>query len=90
MALIISQKDNTVFIEGALDATNIKSFKKHFKFILKSYKKVTLDISKVTTIGTSALRSLKEMYKNGVLNNNMFFVVGKGSKKIYKDFQYQP
>ncbi|WP_397364625.1 STAS domain-containing protein [Olleya sp. R77988] len=88
MALIISQQDNTISLEGKLNTATVNNFQTHFGFIIKAFKNITLNIEKLTVIDDSAMQTLKEMYKNGVLNNAMFFIEGKRSEEIFEAFQY--
>ncbi|AEH01192.1 hypothetical protein [Lacinutrix sp. 5H-3-7-4] len=88
MALTITQQDNTIFLEGTLNNSTIKNFKTHFGFVLNAHAGVTLNIEKVTEIDNSSMITLKEIYRNAVLNNNLFFVAGPRSEEIYEDFQF--
>jgi anti-anti-sigma regulatory factor len=88
MALTITQQDNTVTLEGALNTNTLSSFRNHFNVILKSNKEVTLDMDKVTEMDASGMHALKEMYTNAIHSNNIFFVVGSCCKDVYEDFKY--
>lgn len=88
MALIITQEDKTITLEGALNTTTLNGFKTHFEFVLNSYKGVTLNINKVTEIDVSGMNALKAFYREAVLDHNIFFIVGNGCKDIYDDFKY--
>jgi len=88
MALTITQKENTITLEGALNANTLNSFKNHFNVVLNTSKNLTLDIDKVTEIDASGMHELKKMYKTAIHNNNIFFVVGYGCKDVYEDFKY--
>lgn len=88
MALSITQEENTITLEGTLNTSTINNFKTHFGFIQNAYNNVTLDIDNVEGIDTSALNTLKNMYKKAVLNNNPFFVTGYRSEEIYEDFHF--
>ncbi|MBU2938178.1 STAS domain-containing protein [Lacinutrix sp. C3R15] len=87
MALTITQKENIITLEGALNASTLNSFKNYFSLVLNTSKNFTLNIDKVTEIDVSGMRVLKEMYRNAIHNNNIFFVVGYGCKDIYEDFK---
>lgn len=88
MALTITQENDTITLEGALNTATLKGFKTHFEFILNSNKGITLDINRVTEIDASAMNTLKAFYRKAILERNIFFVVGKGCKDIYDDFKY--
>lgn len=88
MALSITQENNTIFLKGRLNTETFKNFKAHFNFITNSQKNMTLNIDKVTEIDEATLYALKDMYKNAVLNYNIFFVEGQGSEAIYESFKY--
>lgn len=88
MALIITQQENTIILEGTLNAETVKNFKKHFNFIQNPFRRLTVDLDKVIEMDASALFTLKEMYKNEALNSNPFFVVGFRSEEIYEDYQF--
>ncbi len=88
MALIITQQDNTIILKGSLNTATINNFKIHFGCIVNTLKSVTLNIDKVTDIDECALQTLKTMYVNGVVNQQMFFVEGKRSEEIYEAFVY--
>ncbi|WP_299384565.1 STAS domain-containing protein [uncultured Lacinutrix sp.] len=88
MALTISQQDNTITLEGKLNATTVRNFKMHFGLIQNPFRNLTIDFDKVTEIDESALYTLKEMYKNEALKSNPFFVTGFRSEEIYEDYQF--
>lgn len=88
MALTITQQDNTISLEGVLNTQNLKSFLCHFAYMQNTLNNITLNIDKVSELDEIALNELKELYKNAVINNMMFFVTGSGSEKIYEDFKY--
>ena len=88
MALKITQHDNTIILTGVLNTANIANFKTHFSFILTASKGVTLNIDKLKRIDVTAMQTLKTMYKDAVINQNMFFVEGRNSDSIYEAFQY--
>ncbi|WP_299250648.1 STAS domain-containing protein [uncultured Lacinutrix sp.] len=88
MALTISQQDNTITLEGKLNATTVRNFKMHFGLIQNPFRNLTIDFDEVTEIDESALYTLKEMYKNEALKSNPFFVTGFRSEEIYEDYQF--
>ncbi|OIQ20345.1 hypothetical protein [Lacinutrix sp. MedPE-SW] len=88
MAFTITQQDNTVYLEGSLNTSSLKNFITHFSFILNSYKNVTLNIEDLKNIDPATMFAFKEMYKNAILDNTMFFVEGARSEEIYEDFQF--
>jgi anti-anti-sigma regulatory factor len=88
MALTISQQDNTITLEGSLNANTINNFKNHFGYILKTQQGITVNLDKVIEIDINGINEFKAMYKKAILNQNMFFVIGKGSDSIYEDFKY--
>ena len=51
-------------------------------------KEVTLDMDKLTEMDASGMHTLKEMYRNAIHSNNIFFIVGSGCKEVYEDFKY--
>ena len=88
MALTITQQDNTIILEGVLNASTVKNFKTHFNFIQNPFRNLTIDFDKVIKMDASALFTLKEMYKDEALNSNPFFVSGFRSEEIYEDYQF--
>lgn len=88
MALTIIQQENTIILEGTLNANTVKNFKIHFSLLQNPFRCLTVDFDNVKEIDASALYTLKEMYKNEALNNNPFFVTGFRSEEIYEDYQF--
>ncbi|MDO6596003.1 STAS domain-containing protein [Oceanihabitans sp. 2_MG-2023] len=88
MPLTITEENNTIILEGVLNTNTISGFKNHFNVILNTNKAVTLDMDKVTEIDASGMYTLKEMYRNAIHSNNIFFVIGSGCKDVYEDFKY--
>lgn len=88
MALIITQQDYTIILEGTLNAATVKNFKTHFGFVQNPFNSLTLNIDKLTNIDVSAMIELKFMYEKAIQNNNIFFVEGIRSEEIYESFQY--
>ncbi|MGB6269674.1 MAG: STAS domain-containing protein [Olleya sp.] len=88
MALTITQQDNTIILEGNLNTSNISNFTTHFNLAQTPFNKLTIDLEKVSNIDQYALQTLKDMYKNAILNHNIFFIEGNRSEEIYESFQY--
>ena len=88
MALTITQQENTIILEGILNAATVKNFKTHFGFIQNPFRSLTIDFDMVTEMDASALFTLKEMYRNEALKSNPFFVSGFRSEEIYEDYQF--
>jgi len=88
MALKITQQNNIITLEGVLNTNTLSSFKNHFTAILNTNKEVTLDMDKLTEMDASGMHTLKEMYRNAIHSNNIFFIVGSGCKEVYEDFKY--
>ena len=88
MALIITQQDNTIFLEGTLNTNTLKHFKMHLDYVQNPFNSLTLNIENLTPIDAYVTMALREMYKNAILNHNIFFVEGKRSEEIYESFQF--
>ena len=89
MALTITQQNNTIILEGILNAANVNNFKTHFGFIQTESNNLTLNLTKVTNIDASAMIELKAIYKNAILNQNIFSVKGLRSEELNDAFKYQ-
>lgn len=71
-------------VEGKLLAENSYSLKRHFEMMLKESKKIVLSLDKLESIDVSGINSIISLYKNAIKQNKIFYVIGKGNRKIAK------
>jgi len=83
MALQILEKNGAFELCGKLNANTSRSFIIHFEYLIKTFKKVTINIDKVKAIDASGVEALKTLIAISLKNNSIFYIIGKGCKEIY-------
>lgn len=88
MTLKIKENNNAFFLEGVINATTTKQFKKHLEFLLTYKKTVTINIEKVTAIDKNGLKAIEDIFYLAEINNKTFSIVGYGCKDIYESVNF--
>ena len=88
MALKITKRNGKFLVEGTLNATTAMNFQNHLEAILNTYGALTIDIEMLTEIDTNGMKALRALYRNALIYNRPFYVVGTGCKEIYDDFTF--
>ncbi|TSE10237.1 MULTISPECIES: STAS domain-containing protein [Aquimarina] len=86
MALQITKNHEIFEIKGSIVAENAQSLQHHFEQLLFNCDKVILCIDKVKKIDAFGVTVLTKLFRNAMKNNKIFFIIGKGNKKVSKAF----
>lgn len=89
MALQILENKGNFYIQGKITCDNVLAMKLHLEYLLDRRKEITIDISQVTEIDFDGVLALTRMYKNSLLTNKVFTIIGTGCKEIYDHFRGQ-
>ncbi len=87
MALQINFKNGVCMIDGSINTTTAKMFKRHIRALMDKLGEVTINIENVKEIDVTGLSVLREFYVNQKKNKNVFSIIGHGCKEIYHDFK---
>lgn len=88
MSLTITRNNKIYEVEGSLNSSTASYFKTHLAITLNSLKGLAIDINKVTEIDESGMQALKSIFDKSIAWNKPFYIIGNGSKKIYKELDY--
>lgn len=86
MALQILEQNGVFELHGSLTTNTARSFIIHLEHIINTVKNVTVDIDHVRSIDASGVEALKTIMAIALRTNNIFSIVGYGSKDIYQDY----
>ena len=87
MALTIRQQNNTLLVEGTINASTALSFQNHLEYILNTNKELIIDIENVIEIDVNGMKVLQALYTNAIKYKKTFYVVGTGCKEIQEHFE---
>lgn len=85
MALKMTQKKETIVVEGTINATTALNFQNHIETVMKFKEDVVIDIENVTEIDVNGMRAFRSIYAKTVASDKGFYVVGFGCKEVYDD-----
>ncbi|OUR94598.1 hypothetical protein A9Q87_02890 [Flavobacteriales bacterium 34_180_T64] len=88
MALTITENNKTFYLSGKLNEVTSDSLIMHIKYLMKVYDELTLNIDEVSEIDANGVRALKMLYKNALINNDIFHIVGYGCKEVYDELRH--
>ncbi len=88
MILKITDQNVIFMMEGPINTATSESLKTYLNSITDKYKRVTINIDKVSKIDIKGLSVLRDFYLKGLRYNRDFSIVGYGCKEIYDDFKF--
>ena len=83
MALKILKKNGTFELRGNLNSKTSRSFIIHFEYLINTANNVTVNIDKIKKIDVCGIEALKTLIAISLKSNNLFKIIGNGSKDIY-------
>lgn len=87
MALIITEENGLVFVEGSINTETASMFQKHITNLFENNLEITINIEKVDYIDKSGLAVLKQFFKDFKNSKQSVVIVGYGCKEIYEEFR---
>ena len=87
MALTITRNEKIFEIKGQINASTASYFQTHFVLTLNSTNGLAIDINKVTEIDSNGIQALKSIYDKAQTWKKPFYIIGTGSKELYKEFR---
>jgi ABC-type transporter Mla MlaB component len=83
MALQILKKEGAFELSGKLNVETSRSLIIHFEYLINTFKYVTVNISKLEEVDEYGVQALKTLIAISLKSNNIFYIIGNGSKDIY-------
>lgn len=87
MALQIIENNGIFYVKGNINTGTIKHFRNYLNTVLNDKVKLIINIDEVDEIDVDGLYELKALLKITDKSNKKFFIIGKGSKEIYENYQ---
>jgi len=86
MALQITKTQGYFKIEGAIVLENIEKLTIYFEKLLREYDEIIISLNQVIKIDPYGVFLLKKFYRNALLSNKVFCLIGKENQVINKAF----
>ncbi len=86
MALKIKENNGVFFAEGSINASTSFNFLNHLNHLIQNQQKLTLNLDSVKKIDNNGVFALYKAYKNAIVKNVDFKIIGKRSSSILKQF----
>ena len=83
MALEILQRNGTFELHGSLTTNNSRMLIIHFEYLIRTFKKITINIDKVKAIDISGVEAMKTLIAISLKNHCQFYITGRGCEDIY-------
>lgn len=85
MALTITQRKETIVVEGVLNTTTALSFQNHIEAVMRFTEDIVIDIENVTKIDSNGMKVIRLIYAKIIAEDKKFYLVGTGCKEVYDD-----
>ena len=86
MAIQIKYDGGVYEINGLLNAQNGELLKNHFEALIDHSKGMVLSLNKVLEIDSNAVNIIASLHKRAWLSDKMFYIIGRGNKKVNEQF----
>ncbi len=86
MALQITNNQGYFKIEGSIIFENIEKLTIYFERLLQEYDEIIISLNNVVKIDPYGVFLLKKIYKNALLTNKVFCLIGKENDIVNKAF----
>ncbi len=86
MALQVSEKKGTLYLEGRINSTTARLFIIHAEYYVEKLKNVIINIDNIKEIDNDGIEAIKTVWAIALQKQKNFSIRGLGCKDLYDHF----